>query len=43
MQGQRLRLVGVLLRDGQPESAGKNVALILQKHAGRYLVEEIDW
>jgi hypothetical protein len=43
MQGQRLRLVGVMLREGEDESAAKNVSLVLQKHAGRYVVEEIDW
>jgi hypothetical protein len=43
MQGQRLRLVGVVVREGEAESAGKNVSLVLQKHAGRYLVEEIAW
>ena len=43
MQGQRLRLVGVMLREGEAESTGKNVSLVLQKQAGRYVVEEIDW
>lgn len=43
MSGQRLRLLGVLLREGEAESAGKSVSLVLQKQAGRYLVEEIDW
>lgn len=43
MPEHRLRLVGVLLREGEAESAGKSVSLTLQKHAGRYLVEEIAW
>jgi hypothetical protein len=43
MEGQRLRLVGVLVRDGEAESSGKSVSLTLHKAAGRYLVEEIEW
>jgi hypothetical protein len=43
LESQRLRLSGVLVHEGQAESEGKAVSLTLQKHNGRYLVEEITW
>jgi hypothetical protein len=43
LESQRLRLSGVLVREGQTESEGKAVSLTLQKHDDRYLVEEITW
>lgn len=43
LESQRLRLSGVLVREGQAESDGKAVSLTLQKHDDRYLVEEITW
>lgn len=43
LEAQRLRLSGVLVREGQAETEGKAVSLTLQKHNGRYLVEEITW
>lgn len=43
LEAQRLRLSGVLVREGQAESDGKAVSLTLQKHNDRYLVEEITW
>jgi hypothetical protein len=44
MEQQRLRLVGVVLRDGQhDERQGTSVSLTLHKPSGRYLVEEISW
>lgn len=43
LESQRLRLAGVLLREGQAESDGEAVSLTLQKHNDRYLVEEITW
>jgi hypothetical protein len=43
LEQQRLRLSGVLVREGQAEAEGKVVSLTLQKLDGRYLVEEITW
>jgi hypothetical protein len=43
LDAQRLRLSGVLVREGQAESDGRAVSLTLQKHNDRYLVEEITW
>jgi hypothetical protein len=43
LEGQRLRLVGVLVHEGEAESAGKSVSVIVHKHTGHYLVEEIEW
>jgi hypothetical protein len=43
LDGQRLRLSGLLLREGQAESEGRSVALTLHKQDERYLVEEITW
>jgi hypothetical protein len=43
MAQQRLRLLGVLVHDGQAEDAGTPVSLTLHKQNGRYLVEEIAW
>ena len=40
---ERLRLLGLLVHDGQAESDGTSVSLTLHKQNGRYLVEEITW
>ena len=43
LERERLRLSGVLVREGQAEADGRAVSLTLQKHDDRYLVEEITW
>lgn len=39
----RLRLVGVLVNDGEDESAGQTVALTLMRREQRYFVEDVQW
>ena len=43
LRGERLRLVGVLLNDGEAEADGQTIALTLSRHEDRYLVEDVEW
>lgn len=43
LRGERLRLVGVLVNEGEDETAGQNVALTLSRYGDRYLVEDVEW
>lgn len=39
----RLRLLGVLVREGEPDSAGTPVSLTLIRDKSRYVVQEFEW
>jgi hypothetical protein len=43
LRAERLRLIGVLVNDGEDETSGQTIAVTLVRHDDRYLVEDVDW